>query len=123
MLQNLRSRNGTLLGDMANYEYCHTIGFCHFQQRCCALPDLRNPSGCRVQSFAVHCLDRVYDNQIRLMFLDLTEDVFEQCFAVDHTLLVMHPEAFGPHLDLLRRFLARDIQRAQSVIRKGYLEA
>ena len=94
-----------------------------FLQQGGAFADLRDAARRRVDRVGIDRLDRVDDDQIGSLLVDLAQDVLHVRLAVYVALVVADAEPLRPHLDLLGRFLARNVQRFQAVCAQRDLQA
>ena len=109
MFQNLRTGNRTVFGNVANDKYRRAVALGIFEKRRCALANLRYTTCRRVDKVGIDCLNRVDNHEVGLQLIDLGDDIFEQGLGVDDTLLVADADARSSELDLLGRFLARNV--------------
>ena len=76
VLQNLRTCDCSLLGDVADDEYCRATALGIFEHGSCALSNLRYTARRRFYEVGVHRLYRVDDNDVGMQILNLCYDVF-----------------------------------------------
>ena len=123
MLQDFRAGDRAVLGDVTDDEDRRSGRFGVFEQRCRAFADLRNAPGRRFDDVGIDGLDRVDDHQVGPLLFDLGQNIFQQSFGIDQTPFVADAQTQGPHLDLLGRLFARNIEGFQAVVRQGDLQA
>lgn len=123
VLQDFRAGDRAVLGDVTDDEDRCSGRFGVFEQRCRTFADLRNAPGRRFDDVGIDGLDRVYDHQVGPLLFDLGQNIFQQSFGIDQTPFVADAQTQGPHLDLLGRLFARNIEGFQAVVRQGDLQA
>ncbi len=110
MLQHARPGQRAFLGDMADQDHGDRAALGQPGELCRAFAHLRHRAGCGSELFGIHGLDRVDHHHIRFFMGDGGLDLFQLDLRQQVHLARIQRQALGAQRDLLRRFLAADVE-------------
>jgi hypothetical protein len=123
VLEDLRSGDEAVLGDVADQDHRHTALLGKAQQRGRHFLDLAHGTGSGLDDLGIHRLHGVHDHQVGHHLARLSDDGVDQRLAEDGAAGIIAPEAPGAHAHLLRALLARNVERAQTRAAQRDLQA
>ncbi len=110
VLQHTRARDRPSLGHVTNQEQRDPLRLCQSQEGRSTCFDLADAPGRGFQLIGRDSLDRVHDHHSRIQLLNMSQNLVQRDFGHNIEGRLLQAEAVRAHLDLVHRFLARDIE-------------
>ena len=110
MLQNLRSCDGAVLGDMTDQKHRHMECLGNLVHLRRSLTNLADASRSCLHRWRLECLNRVDNHDVGLHVLKMFQDILCVCLIENQAVIVFYTYSVGTHFYLLLALLARHIK-------------